>query len=64
VVRADLRALGAAAYDLGLRGAASEVPRATAEWAAEIARELGAPCEPPGPAWRLEETVRALRDLS
>ncbi len=64
VVRADLRALGAAAYDLAVRGAETGVPEDLAAWTADIARELGAPCEPPASAVGLVESVRALWDLA
>lgn len=64
VVRADLRALGAAAYDLAVRGPATGVPEDLAAWAADIAGELGARCEPAGSAESLVASVRALWDLA
>lgn len=64
VVRADLRGLGAAAYDLAVCGATTQVPDDLAAWAEALARELGASGEPPTSAASLVETVCALWDLA
>jgi hypothetical protein len=61
VVRAEMRALGGAGWELAMSSPAAEVPDSLARWLADLAAEVGAPAmEPPRTARHLLAAIERL----